>query len=156
NFANSPRITGTKYTDITGNSFSADDTPLGGVTINLYQGNSTAGTLVASTTTSLVDGTYNFSFQNLALGTYFVQEVVPGGYTQTGGTSGYVVDVGAGGIVGGGQLGGYNFDNFQKGKITGTKYTDITGGGFSADDTPLGGVTINLYAGSSASGSPID
>jgi hypothetical protein len=59
-------ISGTKYTDITGNGFSADDTPLGGVTINLYQEtDSTAGLQVGSggdklvaTTTTANDGTY--------------------------------------------------------------------------------------------------
>src|SRR6185503_17572939 len=138
------KISGTKYTDITGNSFSADDTALGGVTINLYQGNNANGTLVASTTTA-ADGSY--SFDNLGAGTYFVQETVPTGYTQTGGNSGYVVIV-----TSGVNSTGNNFDNFKKGKISGTKYTDITGNSFSADDTALGGVTINLYQGNNANG----
>jgi hypothetical protein len=142
-------ITGKKYTDITGNSFSADDTVLGGVTINLYQGTSTSGTLLASTTTA-ADGSY--SFGNLATGTYFVQETVPTGYVQTGGNSGYVVIVGGSGVASGGTSSGNNFDNFQKASITGKKFTDITGNSFSADDTGLGGVTINLYQGTSTSG----
>jgi hypothetical protein len=154
NFANfkKARITGSKYTDITGNSFSADDTGLGGVTINLYQGTDSNGPLVASTTTA-GDGSY--SFNDLAIGTYFVQETVPGGYVQTGGNAGYVVIVGGNGVQSGGAADNNNFDNFKKVKITGTKYTDITGNSFSADDTGLGGVTINLYSGNSANGAPI-
>ncbi|VTR96973.1 Serine-aspartate repeat-containing protein F OS=Candidatus Accumulibacter sp. BA-93 GN=sdrF PE=4 SV=1: Cna_B: Cna_B: Cna_B: Cna_B: Cna_B: Cna_B: Cna_B: Cna_B: Cna_B: Cna_B: Cna_B: Cna_B: Cna_B: Cna_B: Cna_B: Cna_B [Gemmata massiliana] len=135
-------ITGTKYTDITGNGLSGDDTELGGVTINLYSGNSTAGTLVASTVTA-ANGTY--SFGDLAPGTYFVQELVPAGATQTAGSAGYVVVIGQGGVGSGGTSSGNNFANFYRGQITGTKYTDVTGNGITGDDTGLGGVTINLY-----------
>jgi protocatechuate 3,4-dioxygenase beta subunit len=128
-------ISGYKYTDITGNSFSADDTGLGGVTINLYKnGGSTA---VASTTTA-ANGSYSFS--NLGPGTYSVQEVVPAGWTQTGGNAGYSISA-----TSGTNATGKNFDDFQNISISGTKYKDITGNSFSADDTGLGGVTINLY-----------
>src|SRR5207245_493654 len=115
--------------------------------------------------------------------TYFVQEAVPtgssssggtaggsgglslggtvttgassGGWTQTGGNSGYGLTVGAGGINSGGTSTGNNFADFQNASITGIKYMDVTGNGFSADDTPLAGVTINLYQGTSATGTPI-
>ena len=128
-------ISGTKYNDITGNSFSADDTGLGGVTINLYlNGGSTP---VASTVTA-ADGSY--SFTNLGPGTYIVQEVVPSGSTQTGGLGGYTVSA-----TSGSNSSGNNFDDFANISISGTKYNDITGNSFSADDTGLGGVTINLY-----------
>ncbi|MGH7140688.1 MAG: SdrD B-like domain-containing protein, partial [Pirellulales bacterium] len=78
-------ITGTKFDDVTGNGFSSDDTGLGGVTIDLYQGGSgPSGTPYATTTTSSSNGTY--SFTNLPGGfTYYVEEVVPSGYVQTGG-----------------------------------------------------------------------
>jgi hypothetical protein len=85
-------ICGTKFLDLTGNGFSSDDTGLGGVTIDLYkESNGTAGlqtgcggdTLVATAVTAS-NGTY--SFANLTAGaTYYVQEVVPCGYIQTGG-----------------------------------------------------------------------
>src|SRR5262249_16117481 len=81
-------IAGTKYNDITGNGFSADDSGLGGTTINLYQGTNSSGTLLASTTTA-ANGSY--SFDNLAPGTYFVQESLTSDYVQTGGNAGYVV-----------------------------------------------------------------
>ncbi len=128
-------ISGTKFNDLTGDGFSADDTGLGGVTINLYlNGGSTP---VASTVTA-ADGSYSFS--NLGPGTYFVQEAVPPGSTQTGGNAGYTINAASGS-----NSTGNNFGNFSNVAITGTKFNDITGDGFSADDTPLAGVTINLY-----------
>jgi hypothetical protein len=114
-------ISGSKFNDATGNGFSSDDTGQGGVTVNLYkEANCTSGlqtgcggdTLVASTTTA-GNGTYGFS--GLAAGTYYVQEVVPAGYVQTGGgpngTAGntyYTITVQKGQIYG-----GNNFDDFQ-------------------------------------------
>src|SRR5208337_1256914 len=146
-------ISGTKYTDMTGNGFSSDDTPQGGVTIDLYQGSSVSGSPFETAVTA-GNGTYSFS--GLTLGTYFVQETVPSGWTQTGGNAGYLVVVGPGGLGSGGTSTGDNFDNFQNASISGTKYTDLTGNGFSSDDTPQGGVTIDLYQGSSASGTPFE
>jgi hypothetical protein len=114
-------ISGTKFNDLTGNGFSSDDTGKGGVTVNLYkESNCSSGlqtgcggdSLVASTTTAS-NGTYGFS--GLAAGTYYVQEVVPAGYVQTGG--------GPNGSAGntyyticaqkGQAYGGNNFDDFQ-------------------------------------------
>ena len=134
NFTNI-NISGYKYTDITGNGVTGDDTGLGGVTINLYKNG--GSTPVASTVTA-ANGSY--SFTNLGPGTYSVQEVVPSGWTQTAGNSGYSI-----GATSGSNSSGNNFANFQNISISGTKYNDITGNSFSADDTPLGGVTINLY-----------
>ncbi|MEI8194909.1 MAG: SdrD B-like domain-containing protein, partial [Phycisphaerae bacterium] len=87
---NSPiTICGTKYLDLTGNGLSADDTPLGGVTIKLYKDVNNNGVLdcgdggaIASTLTAT--GTGTFCFNNLAQARYFVQEVVPTGYISTG------------------------------------------------------------------------
>ena len=128
-------ISGTKYTDITGNSFSADDTGLGGVTINLYKN---GGANPVATTTTAANGSYSFS--NLGAGTYSVQEVVPAGWTQTGGNAGYTIVA-----TSGTNSTGNNFDDFQNICISGTKFKDITGNGFSNDDTGLSGVTINLF-----------
>ena len=83
NFTNI-NISGYKYNDITGNGVTGDDTGLGGVTINLYKNG--GSTPVASTVTA-ANG--SFSFTNLGPGTYTVQEVVPAGWTQTAGNSGY-------------------------------------------------------------------
>jgi hypothetical protein len=115
-------ISGTKYLDASGNGFSpsaADDTPQGGVTINLYrESNNTTGlqvggdTFVTSTTTAN-DGTYSFSLTTP--GTYYVQESVPSGYIQTGGGPGgsagntyYTVNA-----TSGHGYGGNNFDDFM-------------------------------------------
>src|SRR5262249_37453715 len=103
-------ITGKKYLDLTGNGITYDDKPLGGVTINLYQGTSTNGPLLSSATTGS-DGAYHFN--NLAPGTYFVQEVVPNGSVQTTGKAGYVVTVGPGGIGSGGTASGKNFGDYN-------------------------------------------
>src|SRR5262249_18326185 len=105
NFADFKTITisGTKYQDLTGNSFSTDDTPLGGVTINLYKN---GGSTPFASTTTLANGTYSFS--NLGPGTYFVQEVVPAGWTQTGGKAGYTITA-----TSGLTSSGNDFDNYQ-------------------------------------------
>ncbi len=111
-------ISGTKYQDLTGNGFSADDAPQGGVTIDLYTG-SVGGTLLASTKT-LSDGAY--SFTNLMPGTYYVQEAVPSGYIQTGGgpngsagNTYYTVTAAYGQTYA-----GNNFDDFQEPTCTPT------------------------------------
>ena len=111
-------IGGTKYLDLTGNGFSSDDKPYGGVKINLYQdtldtGVLQAGDALVGTTTTAADG--SFSFGVSTPGTYFVQEVVPTGYLQTGGgpdgsagNTYYTVQVTAGS-----SYSGYNFDDYQ-------------------------------------------
>jgi protocatechuate 3,4-dioxygenase beta subunit len=134
NFADFTKITisGTKFTDLTGNGLTGDDTPLGGVVINLYLN----GTKVGTATT---DANGNYSFPNQGPGTYTVQEVVPAGWKATVGAGGYTVVA-----TSGTNSTGNNFDNFQLGTISGTKFLDLTGNGFSSDDTGLGGVTIQL------------
>ncbi len=78
-------ISGVKYLDSAGDGFIGlslgYDTGLGGVTIDLYKG-SYGGTPFETTVTAS-NGTYGFT--GLAAGTYYVQEVVPQGYVQTGG-----------------------------------------------------------------------
>ncbi len=115
-------ITGIKYLDKTGNGFSSDDAGLGGVTIDLYNNASGSGALcsgdalVATTTTSTTSGQVGaYSFTGLAPGTYFVQEVVPSGYIQTGGgpngsagSTYYTVT-----ITAGQSSTGNNFDDYQ-------------------------------------------
>ncbi|MBY0457122.1 MAG: hypothetical protein K2V38_07285, partial [Gemmataceae bacterium] len=147
-------ISGTKFRDLTGNGFSGDDTPLNGVTINLYAGSSATGTPLQSVVSGSAGATGTYSFTGLTPGTYFVQETVPNGWTQTGGAAGYVVVVGgsaAGALTSGGAATGNNFANYPPqqappGSISGFKYLDVTGNGYSADDTPLGGVTVYLDA----------
>ena len=135
-------ITGTNYTNLTGNGFSGDDTPLGGVTIDLYQGSSASGSPFETAITA-GDGTY--SFTNLGPGTYFVQESVPSGYTQTGGNAGYLVVVGPGGLGSGGTSTGDNFDDFQNVSLSGEVYNNLNGDGtIDPGDTGFSGWMVKL------------
>src|SRR5262249_30706899 len=98
------------------------------------------GAAIATTTTA--SGTGAYSFGNLGPGTYFVQEVVPSGSVQTTPAApGYYTIHATAGL----NSNTNNFANFQKITISGAKFTDLTGNGLSADDTPLAGVTINLF-----------
>ena len=139
-------IRGTKYLDLTGNGFSADDTPLAGVPINLYNSTANLGTssYVAETTTA-ADGTY--SFANLNPGTYYVQEVVPSGYIQTGGgpngsagAAYYTITTTAGHVYS-----GYNFDDYLKPTCEPTNVSyQVTHNGSTTTVSSLGG---NTHAG---------
>jgi protocatechuate 3,4-dioxygenase beta subunit len=134
-FQNVISISGTKYNDVNGTGvYCSGDSGLSGVTIDLFKN---GGTQPVGTTVTGSNGSY--SFTNLAAGTYTVKEVVPSGWVQTG-TSSYTVTPCSGQSVS-----GLNFFDFQLICISGTKYNDITGNGFSSDDNPLGGVTIDLF-----------
>jgi hypothetical protein len=79
-------ISGTALNDVTGNGLSSDDTPMAGVTVNLYTDTDHNGVLSAADhivahTVSGANGAYTFTAQP---GTYFVGEVTPTGYLQTG------------------------------------------------------------------------
>jgi parallel beta-helix repeat protein len=128
-------ISGVVTTDLTGNGFSADDTPLAGVTIDLFEN---GGATPVATAVSGSDGTY--SFTGLSAGSYTLQEVVPTGSTETGGASGYTITA-----TSGVNSTRNNFDNFQNVSMSGVAYNDLTGNGFSSDDTPLAGVTVDLF-----------
>ncbi|MDX8481711.1 hypothetical protein RFN28_25095, partial [Mesorhizobium sp. VK24D] len=122
-------ISGTKYTDITGDGVTADDTPLAGVTIFIDKDGS--GTLTAGdlSTTTAADGTWSFTGLDYTVAGDKVYEVLPGGYVQTVGAAGYTID----GTSGHDQT-GLDFANFEKFDISGTKYEDLTGDGKTADD----------------------
>ena len=89
-------VSGQKFTDATGDGFSPDDMPLGGVTIDLFrdggdgqfnrvEGGVDDDTLVDTDMTDPGTGAYGFA--GLADGLYFIQEQVPAGYLQTAPTS---------------------------------------------------------------------
>jgi hypothetical protein len=107
-------ISGTKYKDLTGNGLTSDDTPISGVTINLYSDTNNNGTLDSSdmlvaTTTTASNGTY--SFGQLTAGTYFVREVVQVGWTPTFPTAlSYYTVV----VQSGSSMSGENFANFKQ------------------------------------------
>jgi hypothetical protein len=109
-------ISGTKFLDVTGNSLSNDDTPLGGTTIQLYNdvdgdGNLTAADGAPIATDVSEPGTGAFSFSDLSPGKYLVKEVVGSGYVRTFPTlkDFYGVEIGAGQAVD-----NINFANAQK------------------------------------------
>jgi hypothetical protein len=96
-------ISGHKFLDKKGDGLTADDVPLGGVTIQLFRDTDGNGKFDASLdgppvqTTVTADGTGAYSFTNLQPGTYFVKEVVPQGYKETApATKVYTVVVTAG------------------------------------------------------------
>jgi hypothetical protein len=139
-------ISGLAYVDATNSgSYVSGDTAISGVTINLV--NSSA-TIVATTKTGS-GGTYSFS--GVVPGTYKVTETgVPSGYlpdkTNTGSLS--VV------VTSGSTSANNNFGEVNSTSISGIKYADSTGNGLSSTqspltgDTPLGGVTIDLFTAS--------
>lgn len=143
-------FSGAKFTDLTSNGWTGDDTPLAGVTINLFRENVAApdgiltgadGPAIASQNSAAGTGAY--SFAGLLPGTYFVQEVVPAGYLRTTPTS---PDYYSFTVTTSGQTSANNrFANFQLATISGAKFTDVSGNGLTGDDTPLAGVTINLF-----------
>lgn len=107
-------ISGTKYFDVTGNGLTTDDTPLSGATIKLYldmNGNSVLDTSADKFITSKVSGSDGtFSFNNLPVGVYFIQEAPMAGYVRTAPTltDYYKVTVTAGSVNT-----GYKFDNAE-------------------------------------------
>jgi hypothetical protein len=110
-------ISGTKFRDLTGNGLTADDTGLTDLAVEMQLFADTNGnaaldaedTYLASTFTSIVDGTY--SFVGLEAGKYLVKEIVSAGFLRTAPTlNDYIaVDTTAGNDVT-----GINFANFEK------------------------------------------
>jgi len=129
-------ISGTKFLDISGNGFSADDTPLAGASFSLYLDSNHDNILndgaAVATMKSGADGT--FSFTNLPAGTYFLKENPLAGYIQTGPSllPYYTINVTAGSTNT-----GYNFDDAPTGcpcDVTNITYT-ITGPGICGTKT---------------------
>ena len=159
NFGNFETFTlsGHKYTDVTGNGISSDDTGLGGVTIFVDMTGNGLSADDPQTTTS--DGSTDANHDgviNAADVGYWeltgltaadagkeVKEVTPTGYVQTVGQVGTVTDTNY--IVtgtSGTDQGNLDFANFETFTLSGHKYTDVTGNGITSDDTGLGGVKI--------------
>jgi hypothetical protein len=98
------------------------------------------------------DSNGDYTISNVAPGTYTIQEVLQPGWTQTFGNTGYTVTVGGSGVQSGGTSTGNDFGNFQNISLSGTKFEDLTGNGFSFDDPVLNSanphyvsVTVNLF-----------
>jgi hypothetical protein len=135
-------VSGTKFNDLTGNGFSSDDTGQSGVTIDLYRATSSGGETLVTSATTASNG--SFSFSNLVPGdTYYVQEVVPSGYIQTGGgpsgTAGstyYTICA-----TNGGNFTGNNFDDYLIPTCSPTFVSYYVNGGSTALSS-LGGQTV--------------
>ena len=98
-------------------------------------------TVTVGTATTNADGSYSFS--NLAPGTYTVVEGVVTGYLPSSTNTGSIAGVT---VVQGGTNPNNNFGEvlFKPGSISGVVFADKTGDGFSNDDKPLAGVTVQL------------
>jgi sarcosine oxidase gamma subunit len=137
-------VTGTVYTDLTGNGLTSDDTALAGVTIYLYKDVNGNGTLDASdgspiaTTVSAANGTY--SFTNLTPGKYIVAEVTPNGYIETAPS---LPDYYGFSIAAGQKITSLNFDNYQESNCMPTNVSfKLSGGGCTTTTvTDLRGAT---------------
>ena len=128
-------ISGVKYTDLTGDGFSNEDTGLGGVTIFVDMDDSDDLSEGDLTATTADDGSWSITGLDWTAAGKDVLEVLSDGWVQTAG----------GGTVGGtsgNDQTDIDFANFELYDISGVKYTDLTGDGFSNEDTGLGGVTI--------------
>jgi hypothetical protein len=103
----------------------------GGVTVYLDANNNGAPDPGEVSTVTASDGT--FSFSNVLPGTYHVREVVPSGYFETARLNADIT------LTVGQNVTGVAFGNGLPGTISGTKFEDVTGNGFSSDDPVLNG-----------------
>ncbi|MBI2824818.1 MAG: carboxypeptidase regulatory-like domain-containing protein [Planctomycetia bacterium] len=157
-------LSGMIHADLNGDCvFQPGEPQLAGVTVQLF---GAQGQLVAATTTN-AQGEY--SFGNLAPGTYTVREVQPAGYFDGGEEAGS-----AGGLVGNDTIAaislgsgvaavGYNFCEIPPATLAGNVYVDDNNNGvfdpaelgiggvelilLGADGTPLGPTTVTNAAG---------
>jgi hypothetical protein len=111
NPATTGTVSGHVYVDATGNGFSPDDTPFVGVIVELYADRNRNGKVDGGdgspVATAVTDASGAYTFTNLAVGQYVVQQVIPGGYTQSApSASAYSLNVTAGSV-----LGGIDFDD---------------------------------------------
>jgi hypothetical protein len=123
-------ISGTTERDVAGDGVFGDVAPLPGVTVSLYkQGSSTVLEKAVS------DKNGNFSFTNLAVGNYFVQQTVPKGYLPTGAIPGYDVTVKSGQTAPGKDFEEYLLQPLPT--LTNTSYTITTPSGHSTKESSL-------------------
>ncbi|MEG4089736.1 DUF4347 domain-containing protein [Microcoleus sp. Pol12B4] len=147
NFGNFQRtsIAGKTYTDLAGNGFTPDDTVLNGITVNLYKDTNNNNTLEVGTdtvvgTAQTTAGAGDYTFADIGPGNYLIQATAPANFSISFPAAAILVSAQSGTPVT-----GQNFGVFQNITVSGTKFTDLTGNGFSADDTPLNGTTVRLF-----------
>jgi hypothetical protein len=130
-------ISGQIYNDVNGNGQQdTGDNGLAGWTVFLDTDNN--GKLDNGEVSTTTDSNGNYSFGELASGTYHVREVTPSGWVQT--TSNQDVTLAATQ-----QVSGVNYGNFQQISISGTVYNDKNDDHIKGASEPgISGVTINL------------
>ncbi|MEG4277304.1 DUF4347 domain-containing protein [Microcoleus sp. MON1_C1] len=144
-------VSGTKFTDLTGNGFSADDTPSPVTTIvRLFKDTNNNSTLDSGDAEIAFQGTGTapaaagtYSFANVGSGRHFVRQDVPTGFSQTAGPAFYTINP-----VSGTNITAQDFGNFQLGKISGIKFNDLNKNGIqdAPAEQPLGGWRIYVDA----------
>jgi protocatechuate 3,4-dioxygenase beta subunit len=130
-------VSGQVFNDLTGSgSFAAGDPGLQNWEIDVFD---SSDNFVAS---QLTDKNGDFNIQGLAPGTYTVDELLQGGWTQTAPPTGtFTVTVTAGGTVS-----GLQFGNFQNITISGEVFNDLNGNGsLDPGDPGLQGWTVDLF-----------
>ncbi|MCC7428811.1 MAG: hypothetical protein IT557_18105 [Alphaproteobacteria bacterium] len=135
-------ISGTKYTDITGDGLSGDDTGLGGVTIFIDQDGSGDLSAGDASTVTAADGSFSFTGLDYSYAGKTVYEVLPLGYYQTVGETGYAIS----GTSGEDQT-GLDFANTAYSCVSGYKWLDADADGvWDGDESGLENWLIQLYA----------
>jgi hypothetical protein len=134
-------ITGTKYNDLNGDGVKDLGEPgVAGWTVNVSGGTYFGGT------SSVTDGSGNYSIDSVFTGTHTVSEVGQAGWTNTapvGGT--YSIPAVSGNLI---NTTGKNFGNFDNTDISGLVYRDYNGNGVKdAEDVVMTGVSIDLSSG---------
>ncbi len=155
NFGNFQNVSlsGIKYKDAAGDSSVVDDVPLSAWTMKLFKN----AQLVGRTETG---GGGEFSFSNIAPGTYILQESLKTNWAQTyplvatsvspvsdanAGPRAYQIVVGGTGVQSGGSSSNNDFANFEMGTISGIKFNDLFEDSSTVGDSVLQGWKIKLF-----------
>ncbi len=141
-------VTGTKFNDVNGNGVrDPGEAGLSGVTIRLTDPASTVRT-------ATTDASGNFSFSDVAAGSYVVSEIVPNGFVQTAPAAPGTIPIT---IAAGGNSSGLLFGNRAStgptdiGSITGRKILDFNGNGIlDGTDRGFEGIVFELRDASGA------
>ncbi len=142
NFGNirNGRLAGAIFNDLIGNGIrDAGDPGVPNATLNLID--TATGSIIR---TIQSDSAGNYTFFSLAPGTYEIREVVPTGWIQTKPVAPLPTFYTAT-IIGGGQLGGFEFGNFKLFTVSGVKFEDSNGDGIrQSGEAGVPGFTIRL------------
>ncbi|MBN1852554.1 MAG: DUF11 domain-containing protein [Pirellulales bacterium] len=145
------QISGTVFSDLTGDGQSGDDALLSGVTVYLYEdggngtynsGNGTAGgddTLHATTTTN---GLGVYTFDDLTAGTYFVEQIAPAGYMHRSGEDHQTVTISAAAAQG---TAGIPIDDFTSSQSLNASSGGPTSNNSALDDASVLGGERDMY-----------